>query len=255
MTFKDHFSQQSDQYRRYRPDYPRSLFAYLAEISRQHRLAWDCATGSGQAAVHLADHYDKVIATDASQAQLANAQTHAKVQYRVCSAECSCLESASVDLITVAQAVHWFDLNAFAAEAQRVLKPGALLAVWNYGLMSVTPQVDQIINYLYRDMLDAYWPPERAMIENNYRDITMPFAELDCPDFTMYQQWSLQQLAGYLKTWSAVKRYQQDRNKNPVDMIMADLIHGWHEGQVQQTVSWPMCVRVWQNTINKKGRP
>ena len=74
----DHFSAHAQNYARFRPTYPTELFAWLASQSPGHRLAWDCGTGNGQAALGLADHFVHVHATDLSPQQLAQARALAK---------------------------------------------------------------------------------------------------------------------------------------------------------------------------------
>ncbi len=179
--FKDHFSDQSGDYLRYRPSYPDALFAYLAEISPTRHLAWDCATGSGQAAQGLSAHFEKVIATDASAAQIDSAIPTANVHYRVASAESSGLPDHSVDLVTVAQALHWLDLERFYDEVRRVLKPGGLLAVWSYNLLRTDSAIDAQVDAFYSRTVGPYWPPERRWIENGYRDLPFPFPEMAPP--------------------------------------------------------------------------
>lgn len=248
MSFKDHFSDQSAAYREYRPQYPKELYAYLAQQVEVRDLAWDCATGNGQAAHGLAAYFSKVVATDASESQIQNALPSSQIHYQICPAEHSSLPNLSTDLITVAQALHWFDLDAFTQEVHRVLKPNGLLAVWTYNLMSVNSEIDGIIQYLYRHTLDTYWPPERVIVENNYRDIHFPnnLQEMETPQFSMQTDWTLEQLLGYLKTWSAVKRYQQAIRKNPVDVLEKEFISAWGNDEQVRTISWPLSLRLWQ---------
>src|SRR5215475_11590766 len=126
MGFKDHFSRQAANYAKFRPRYRRELFDYLASIAPGRELAWDCGTGNGQAAVGLASVFDRVIATDASKKQIANAEPHNRVEYHVAPAENSGIPSGTIDLIMVAQALHWFDLDRFYGQAGRVLKPDGI---------------------------------------------------------------------------------------------------------------------------------
>ena len=185
MRFKDHFSDQAADYTKYRPNYPNELFAYLASLVLARECAWDCGTGSGQAAVALTEFFDRVIATDASEKQILSATKSARVEYRIAPAENSGLSSHSLDLIAVAQALHWFDLDAFYMEAKRVLKPEGALAVWGYGLLEIAPEIDAVINRFYREIVGPYWPPERKIIESRYQTIPFPFAELQPPQFAM----------------------------------------------------------------------
>jgi len=243
MTFKDHFSSQSDQYQQFRPSYPDSLFGYLASISPGHELAWDCATGTGQAANRLAEYFQQVIATDASKEQIEQAMENPKVSYRVAHAEESQIESASVDLITVAQALHWFDTEAFFNEAGRVLRPGGALAAWSYNLLHITAEIDAVIHHLYRDTLDQYWPAERKLIEEDYRNIDLPYPELTTAAFAMHTDWNLDQVLGYLRTWSAVKRYQSATGENPVQSMTGSLQSVWGDPASTRLISWPLSLK------------
>src|SRR6059036_4241657 len=188
MTFKDHFSSQAADYAKFRPGYPQELFDYLASIAPTRRLAWDCGTGNGQAAVGLASVFDRVIATDASENQIANAEQHVRVEYHVAPAENSGIESETIDMIMVAQALHWFDLDRFYAEAQRVLKPNAVLAVSAYNLLHIEPAIDEVVNRYYYEVVGPFWPPERKLVEQ-FADLPFPFHEIDPPEFEMTAQW------------------------------------------------------------------
>ena len=176
MSFKDHFSNQAADYARFRPRYPREMFEYLGTTAPGRKLAWDCATGNGQAAVELAEVFDRVIATDASEKQIANAQPHERVEYRVAPAEESSVESDSIDVIVVAQALHWFDLDRFYAEARRVLKPRGVLAASAYNLLRIEPAIDAIVDRYYHEVVGPFWPPERKLVEN-FGDLPFPFHE------------------------------------------------------------------------------
>jgi SAM-dependent methyltransferase len=216
MSFADHFSRQAADYTRYRPRYPDALFAFLASQCRQRQLALDIATGNGQAAVQLCDHFTDVIGCEPSLSQLHNADTHASLGYVCSTAEQLPFSSEQFDLITVAQAAHWFDHPRFHAEATRILKPGGLLAVWCYGLFNIEPEIDSLINQYYGATLNAYWPPERHWIEKGYAGLPFPFATLDTPVFYIEVSWNLEQVLGYLYTWSATQRYIAGHDDNPL---------------------------------------
>lgn len=245
--FKDHFSGASSDYQRNRPTYPSELFAFLAEQVSGHDCAWDCATGTGQAAQLLARHFIRVIATDASATQIARAVNDPRIDYRVASAEASGLANASIDLLTVAQALHWFDIPAFFREARRVLKLRGIIAVWSYNLLIIEPAIDEVINHLYGPVLDPWWPPERKLVESDYRDIDFPFKRIDTPVFALETRWTLDQLLGYLRTWSAVRRYQNERGSDPVIATGAALLPLWGERDTVRTIRWPMPLRVGVN--------
>lgn len=244
MSFKDHFSGHADDYTRYRPTYPAELFAWLAQQVPAHVLAWDCATGNGQAALGLAAHFEAVIATDASANQITSATAHPCVRYAVAPAEGSGIAAHSVDLITVGQALHWFDFPRFYAEAARVLKPKGVLAAWSYGLMQVSPAVDAAVWRLYEPIVGPCWPPERRYVEEQYRTLPFPLEEIAAPAFAMAAEWTLAQLTGYLGTWSAVQRYRQERGADPLALIADELAAAWGAAETLRHVRWPLFMRV-----------
>jgi SAM-dependent methyltransferase len=261
-TFKDHFSSASDRYAAYRPDYPAALFEWLAGLcphsgtsprpgTSPHSgtgatcgAAWDCATGSGQAALGLAAHFRRVVATDASAEQVRHAVVHPSIDYRVAQAEDSGLADHSVDLVTVAQAAHWFDLPRFYAEVARVLKPGGVIALWGYGRLVLPGQMDAPFQRFYAETVGPYWPPERALIDDAYRSLNFPFAEIAAPAFSIEVDWTLPRLMDYLSTWSAVKRYQATLGQDPLPGLMAELAPLWGATSDAKTLQWPLFQRV-----------
>jgi SAM-dependent methyltransferase len=244
MSFKDHFSETAAGYASFRPRYPDALFEFLAKISPRRESAWDCATGSGQAAVGLAVHFNEVIATDASAEQIAHAVPHDRIKYRVAPAEESGLTAGSIDLVTVAQALHWFDLPAFFREVERVLVPGGILAVWAYQLFDIQPEIDEIIRTYYADTVGPYWPPERKMVEEGYRSISLPFADLEVPPFEIERPITLAELGGYLRTWSASRRYLADRGHDSVTDLLPLLAEVWGDPGAARQMRSPFRLRV-----------
>ena len=242
-SFKDHFSAASERYAAFRPDYPAELYAWLAGLCTERALAWDCATGSGQAALGLAQHFRRVVATDASAEQIRHAVPHAGIDYRVAPAEASGLADASVDLVTVAQAAHWFDLPRFHAEVKRVLKPGGVLVLWGYGRMVLPGALDAPFQRFYTETVGPYWPPERALIDDGYKSLSFPFDELAAPPFAIHVEWTLPRLVDYLSTWSAVKRYQTACGHDPLPGLQAELAPLWGEPEPLR-LSWPLFLRV-----------
>lgn len=245
--FKDHFSTQSAGYSRFRPRYPAELFSALAELTPGRELVWDCATGTGQAAVELARHFDRVVATDASAAQLAKAQEHPKVEYRVATAETSGLTAGSVDLVTVAQALHWFDLDRFYDEVRRVARPGGVLAVWTYNLLQITPEVDTVVRRYHDEEMEADWPPERHLVDSGYTSLPFPFPKLPVPDIPMEADWTLDGLIGYLGTWSAIQRYRRRTGEDPLPRFAAEVTEAWGEAETRRA-RWPLTV--WAGTVH-----
>lgn len=241
-TFKDHFSEQSEGYVRHRPHYPAEMFRFLASLTNNHVRAWDCATGNGQAAVALSAYFESVVATDASRAQIAAAIAHPGVTYRVAAAEASQLDAASIDLVTVGQALHWFDHERFFKETRRVLVNDGMLAAWCYELCTVSEACDALVDRLYTDILRDQWPPERRLVEARYAGIPMPGQPLESPEFEMRVTWTAAEMLGYLRTWSGCARYQQTCGEDPVALIEVDLRAAWGEGS--RTVRWPLTLLV-----------
>lgn len=238
----DHFSGVAEGYARYRPDYPDDWFAALAALAPGRRRAWDCGAGSGQAAMGLAAHFDEVIATDVSAEQLARAPAHTRVDYRVSPAERTDLAAGSVDLIAVAQALHWFDLGRFYDEVRRVARPGAVLVAWSYGLARVTPAVDRCIDALHGPIAGACWPAERRHVDAGYRTLTFPFPRLAVPPLDLSARWRLDDLLGYLRTWSAVGRYQAETGEDPVAALTPELRRAWGGPETVRRVRWPVAI-------------
>jgi SAM-dependent methyltransferase len=243
MTFKDHFSKQAADYAKFRPGYPQELFAYLGRIAPSRELAWDCGTGNGQAAVPLASVFDHVIATDASEEQISKAKPHERVEHRVAPAENSAIKSGTIDLIMVAQALHWFDLGRFYAEARRVLKPNGILAASAYNLLQIEPAIDEVVNRYYSEVVGPFWPPERELVEH-FADLPFPFHELDPPKFEMTAQWNLNHLVGYLETWSATQRFMAARGGDPLEQITDELRSVWGDPEEARKVVWPLILHV-----------
>ena len=244
--FKDHFSSASGQYAAYRPDYPATLFAWLAAQCTEHQAAWDCATGNGQAAQGLAQHFPHIIASDASAEQVRHAAPHPQIEYRVASAETSGLDDLSIDLITVAQAAHWFDLPRFYAEVARVLKPGGVIALWGYGRMVLPGKMDEPFQHFYAETVGPYWPPERSLIDDAYRSLDFPFSEIQPPAFNIEVEWTLPRLMDYLATWSAVKHYRSAHAADPLPALNAELCPFWGDPSQPMKLQWPLFMRVGQ---------
>lgn len=245
QRFVDHFASVSGDYAAFRPTYPPGLFDWLAAIAPSHSLAWDCATGTGQAAIELVKRFDRVVATDASSDQIAAATPHPRVEYRVAAAEESGIQASSAALVTVAQALHWFAIDRFFGECARVLAPGGVLAVWSYGPLRVASKtLDRALRRYYRDIVGHYWPPERALVDSGYASVVLPYAELEVPPFEMQAYWTLSQLVGYLGTWSATVAYRNAIGDDPCALIAPALERAWCDPHGPREITWPLRVRV-----------
>lgn len=243
--FQDHFSIQAEDYSLYRPEYPIEIYQWLASLCDEHQLAWDCATGNGQVAVALTNHFGYVIGTDASESQIYHATTYPRVEYEVAVAHESPLKDNSVNLITVGQALHWFEFDKFFKEAQRVAKPNAVLAVWCYELHQITPTVDAVIQKYYTGIIGEHWPQEREHIEQAYNSIDFPFEVIKSPNCTMTKQWTFKHLIGYLGTWSATQKYLQIHGKDPRELIIDELNAAWGDDETKQ-VTWPVTIKTFR---------
>ena len=244
-TFADHFSKVAARYADFRPHYPAALFDYLVTLVPKSSTVWDCACGNGQATSDLATRFSEVIGTDASVEQITSATPSSNVVYRVAPAEQSGLPAGSVQLLTIAQALHWFDLPRFYAEAKRVLVPGGLIAAWAYGINQVEGEAaNQIVQDYYSNIVGPYWPPERKLVEDGYRSISFPFAEIAPPPFRMQAQWNLEQLLGYFSTWSATNRFIKSTGQNPLQPLATSLEKVWGSPGTPKTVTWPLSLRI-----------
>jgi len=244
-AFHDHFSGVADRYADFRPHYPAALFDYLATLTSRDAPVWDCACGNGQATHDLAARFNQVVATDASKEQIASARPNPNVEFRVAPAEQSGLADDSVELITVAQALHWFDFEGFYAEARRVLKPSGVLAAWAYGVNTVEGDaVNQLVQDFYTNVVGPYWPPERSLVEAGYRTIPFPFVEITPPIFRMEARWTLEQLVGYFSTWSATSRFIKATGQNPLGSLAEKLRRVWGDADTPRLVVWPLSLRI-----------
>jgi ubiquinone/menaquinone biosynthesis C-methylase UbiE len=247
--FLDHFSSLAGSYSEFRPTYPPELVAAIAATAPGRALAWDCATGNGQAALLLADHFDAVVATDASAAQLKQAKPHPRVRYRVALAESSGLADCSADLVAIAQAFHWFDVARACAEWRRVLKPRGVVAAWCYQLAKVDMAIDPVVWEFYDGRVGRFWPPERRHIEVNYQDLAFPFevtsdlAELAARPWSIRATLTRARFLGYVATWSAVKEARAQQGVDPMPEITRALAAVWPAEEPRE-VRWPMGLRL-----------
>lgn len=250
MSFADHFSGHASAYARYRPTYPDALFEAILAHCRSPKRVWDCGTGNGQAAIQLARYVDEVIATDASAEQIQQAIKHERVRYVVAPAGDVPLEDQSMDLVTVAQAIHWFDRDRFYREVRRVVRPGGVIAAWTYTLFHAppedasAPEIDALLKHFYDEVVGPYWPSERRHIEAAYQSISFPFEELEAPELTLTMDWTLAEVVGYLRTWSASQRYREQVGTDPLREVEEDLRAAWGDPETTRTMRWPAPVRI-----------
>lgn len=240
---KDNFSNQAKLYSRFRPDYPVELLDFILKNTAGRSMAWDCGTGNGQLAKKLSPYFDQIVATDISLKQLEQAKKSPNIIYRLEQAESSSLENHQFDLVTVAQAIHWFDFEKFYSEVNRTLKPGSTIAVLGYALLRINAEIDSVIDHFYTQTVGPYWDKERRFIDEHYQTIPFPFEEISHPGFEHYCHWTYEQLMGYLHTWSSVQHYQKHKNRNPVDMVSPQLKEAWGEAG-NQKIKFPILLRI-----------
>ena len=244
MSFPDHFSSVAADYAAYRPQYPASLFDWLTSVCQRREVAWDCACGSGQASRPLAPYFGLVVGTDASPTQLAEAAAHEKTRFVVATSEQAPLADGSVDLITVARALHWFVGEAFFAEVRRVVRSGGVFAAWTYGMPHIVSEdVERRVHEFIDGPLGPYWPPEVQMVLDGYASIDLPFQELETPAFELNLEWPLGKFLGFVSTWSAVARYLEERGEDPVPILEAELGALWGSEEDVLPVSYRLDLR------------
>jgi len=238
------FSSISKAYSQSRPRYPVELFRYLASQVQQRSLAWDCATGNGQAALELVKHFDRVVATDVSVEQIHQASQHPRIEYHVAKSEQSGLEDKSVDIVTVASALHWFDLDDFYREARRVIRPGGLLAAWTYHVGYVEPPFDQVFGRFYFEVLYPYFAPGARLVDKQYETIRLPGESLAPGNWSISAAWNLDQMLTFIASWSGTQQYIQERGENPVNLIAEELEQLWGQPERIHVVRWPLYTRI-----------
>jgi SAM-dependent methyltransferase len=244
IAFLDLFSRQAPAYAAARPTYPDALYEFIVSLAPRLRLAWDCGTGNGQAARDLARYFEHVVATDASADQIAHAPPRPNVEYHVAAVDVSGLAPHSVDLVAVAQALHWFAHEAFFAEVRRVTVPAGVIAAWSYGWCHAGSDIDPLLRAFEKDTLGPYWHPGRRWVDEGYRTIPFPFKEIKAPAFQLRAQWTLRQLDTYLRSWSAVDSFRRERGEDPVSPLIRRIATNWGREDQTREITWPLNIRV-----------
>ena len=247
MPFLDLFSEVSDCYRLIRPHYPEALFARCADLAPARVQAWDCATGNGQAAVGLTPFFDRIQATDASATQIAHAIAHERIVYSVAPAESSGLPAASVDLVTVAQALHWLDRPRFYAEARRVMKPDGIIAVFGYTWFYISPELDALIDELLLRPAAPYWLPNSQLLWDGFRTVEFPFEELPPPRLAIHLHWNLEQVLRYYLSSSGPRAAIKALGEKFLRAAEQRLREAWGNPTRTLPVVMPLGIRLGRN--------
>ncbi len=241
----DNFSVQSNTYKKYRPEYPKELYEVILSISKGRSQCWDCGTGNGQVAKELAKYFKKVYATDISENQIKLAEKKSNIEYLISRSEKTNFKESQFDLITVAQAIHWFDFKAFYAEAKRVGKHNSKVCIWGYDILKVDKDVDEVIQEFYQKTVGSYWNKERRHIDSKYETIDFNFKELATPkNLVIKANWKLENMIGYLNSWSSVQNYKNANNDlNPVKKVESELLNVWGIEETKQ-VKFPVFMKI-----------
>ena len=247
MEFKDHFSGHAKTYSQHRPTYPNELYDSICSNVAEFDLAWDCGTGNGQVAVHLAERFKKVMASDASAQQIEHATPHSKVEYHICKAEQTNFKSQIFDLITVGQAIHWFEFESFFEEVRRVIKPGGIFACWTYRFLTINEDLDTILEKFFKE-IEPYWPPERDHVEALYTTIPFPddFNSLNIEEIHIDREIGVDDVLNYLRTWSSVKNYRLRHQMDPLKLIESEFRQSWGVVGELKMVRHPMLTKLFQ---------
>ncbi len=241
---QDNFSKQSSFYKKYRPNYPIKLINDILRITSGRDYCWDCGTGNGQVAIELSNHFKRVYATDISEKQIANALKRENIEYSVGRSEKTAFNKSQFDLITVAQALHWFDFKAFNKEINRVAKNGAIVAIWGYGLLRIETSIDLLIDRFYKDTIGPYWNQERKHVDAAYATIALDFKEISLKkNYEIKTKWTLEDLEGYLNSWSSVQNYIIQNQENPVNGVIEDLKKYWKKDTTKE-IRFPIFTRI-----------
>ncbi len=241
---KDKFSAQAAIYKKYRPVYPKGLYDVILNTTKGRGVCWDCATGNGQVANVLSDHFDAVFATDLSENQIKQAPQKSNITYSVSRAESTTFSDKQFDLITVAQAMHWFDFDAFGKEANRVLRDDGCICIWGYGPLKVEGEAGKLVDKFYKDIIGSYWDPERKHIDEGYKNVDLHFKSVELNNkMAIEENWTIEQLQGYFDSWSSVQNYIEKNSSNPVPEIMEEIKSVWGSSE-KLKVTLPIFLKI-----------
>jgi ubiquinone/menaquinone biosynthesis C-methylase UbiE len=243
MSAKDYFSGHSKIYAAFRPVYPEELYQFIYKHLNHKNTAWDCATGNGQVAEYLSTDFKTIYATDVSQQQIDEAVQRRNIHYSVVRAEKTNFENAQFDLITVGQALHWFNREAFYKEAKRLLKPDGLIAAWGYANLNISQEIDERFDNFYNNTVGVYWDEARRLVEQKYKTISFPFKEIPAPEFQIKVEWNLERFAGYITSWSATQNFIKANGYNPVEKFIASLHDVWKENDTK-SITFPVFLKL-----------
>lgn len=241
---RGHFGPVAADYAAFRPTYPPALFEHLAELAPRRDTAWDCGAGSGQATLDLASWFRFVVATELSGEQASRAPRHSNVGIALARAESTPLAAGAIDLVAVAQALHWFANDAFYDEVRRVAAPGGIIAAWSYGPAWVEGAAGLALARYSHETVGPYWPPERRFVDEGYRTIPFPFEEIEPPRLHLEVRWTLPELLGYARSWSATSRYMQATLTDPVVELERLMQSFWPDPDEPRRVVWPLAMRI-----------
>jgi hypothetical protein len=243
MNKKDYFSEHAKIYAAFRPTYPKDLYGFIYKHLKEKQCAWDCATGNGQVAHVLAKEFKQVYATDISKQQIEQAAQESNIHYSVSAAESTNFPNHRFDLITVGQALHWFQTDQFYQEVNRTGKKEGLVAVWGYALLTVSPAIDLMFMDFYNNIVGPYWDEARRLIENKYKTVPFPFKQIETPEFEIEVRWNRDQFSGYLTSWSATQKFMKVNGYNPVDKFMFELAPLWTATEIK-SVKFPVFLKL-----------
>ena len=249
LKFHDLFSGHAKLYSEVRPGYPTEIYDFIAANVNHTEIAWDCGSGNGQAATKLAEIFSQVFATDSSAKQIEHAILHNNVSYSVQPSENTNFPDSIFDCVTVAQAIHWYDLKKFYNELHRTLKPGGLLCVWGYTWFNISDDIDDIVEKTLISSLKEYWAPQTKLLQDGYKDLILPYEQITVPSFKIVVHWDLTQIISYLHSWSPMKSYGEKHGDKGMDLLFEGMIEAWGPKIKKRKISMPIYMKASRRDI------